>query len=206
MCIRDRTYLFDTGVLNDPALNNAFAYIDYLGTQAKTAAEIASELYDIACYYDLSASQNRCAITFKGLSENMGQVMDIFEDLVANAQGDEEILANYKADLLKKRADNKLNQEANFAALQRFAFFGGEAIQRTTLNNEQLEALTSDVLIGKVRDLLKKQHTILYYGPKDKAGLLADLKAHHQTPEVLEPLTRGNIAFQPTEQLSLIHI
>ena len=56
---------------------------------AKTAAEIASELYDIACYYDLSASQNRCAITFKGLSENMGQVMDIFEDLVANAQGDE---------------------------------------------------------------------------------------------------------------------
>ena len=194
------TYLFDTGVLNDPALNNAFAYIDYLGTQAKTAAEIASELYDIACYYDLSASQNRCAITFKGLSENMGQVMDIFEDLVANAQGDEEILANYKADLLKKRADNKLNQEANFAALQRFAFFGGEAIQRTTLNNEQLEALTSDVLIGKVRDLLKKQHTILYYGPKDKAGLLADLKAHHQTPEVLEPLTRGNIAFQPTEQ------
>ena len=108
-------------MLNDPALNNAFAYIDYLGTQAKTAAEIASELYDIACYYDLSASQNRCAITFKGLSENMGQVMDIFEDLVANAQGDEEILANYKADLLKKRADNKLNQEANFAALQRFA-------------------------------------------------------------------------------------
>ena len=80
------TYLFDTGVLNDPALNNAFAYIDYLGTQAKTVAEIASELYDIACYYDLSASQNRCAITFKGLSENMGQVMDIFEDLVANAQ------------------------------------------------------------------------------------------------------------------------
>lgn len=55
----------------------------------------------------------------------------------------------------EKRADNKLNQEANFAALQRFAFFGGEAIQRTTLNNEQLEALTSDVLIGKVRDLLK---------------------------------------------------
>lgn len=103
----------------------------------RQAAEIASELYDIACYYDLSASQNRCAITFKGLSENMGQVMDIFEDLVANAQGDEEILANYKADLLKKRADNKLNQEANFAALQRFAFFGGEAIQRTTLNNEQ---------------------------------------------------------------------
>lgn len=39
--------------------------------------------------------------------------------------------------------------------MQRFAFFGGEAIQRTTLNNEQLEALTSDVLIGKVRDLLK---------------------------------------------------
>ena len=29
------TYLFDTGVLNDPALNNAFAYIDYLGTQAR---------------------------------------------------------------------------------------------------------------------------------------------------------------------------
>lgn len=37
----------------------------------------------------------------QGIERNMGQVMDIFEDLVANAQGDEEILANYKADLLK---------------------------------------------------------------------------------------------------------
>ena len=75
-----------------PIVIGQAAEFDYPGTQANTAAEIASELYDIACYYDLSASQNRCAITFKGLSENMGQVMDIFEDLVANAQGDEEIL------------------------------------------------------------------------------------------------------------------
>lgn len=194
------TYLFETGILNDPTINYAFSYMDYLGTTAKTAAQIASELYGIACDYNLFAGQNRCYVTFSGLDENMEQVMDIFEDLLANVQGNEEILLSYKGDMLKARTDAKLNQGANFGALQRFALIGGEAIKRTTLNNEQIEALSSEVLLSNVRNLMSKQHTILYYGPKSKDKLLASLKEHHQTAATMEPVDSEHLTFLPTPE------
>ena len=198
------TFLFETGLVDDPSLNIAFNYMDYLGTMAKTAAQIASELYDIACYYNLGTDQNSSYVTFYGLSENMGTVMEIFEDLVANAQGDEEILANYKADLLKARENSKLNQSTNFNALMRYAFFGGEAIKRITLTNDQLTALKSDELLAKVRDLLNKQHTILYYGPDSKEKLLEVLKEHHHTPETMEPLQSQHLNYMPTNENSVL--
>ena len=194
------TYLFDTGTFNDPEFNYAFPYMELLGTTARTAAQIAAECYDIACSYNISAGQSRSYVTFSGLSEHMGRVMDIFEHLVADAQGNEEVLANYKADILKSRSDAKLNQAQNFNALQRYAMFGGEMIRRVTLTDAQVEALSSEELLGKIRELMTKQHTILYYGPMGRKELLAQLAEHHPVAGQLEPLSSEHFAFRPTPE------
>ena len=41
-------YVFNTGTENDPALNLAFDYLSYLGTDKMSAEQIASEMYAIA--------------------------------------------------------------------------------------------------------------------------------------------------------------
>ena len=180
-------YMFDLGTIVDPALSLAFDYTEYLGTLAKTAEQIQSELYGLACGFNLRASTSRCRITISGLGENMNKAMDVVEDLVANAVADEAILANVKQDMLKSRANAKLNQSSNFSALQSYVIYGEEGMN-ARLSNEELMALTSEELLAKVRDLLTKQHTVVYYGPATKDELLASLNEHHNVPEELQPL------------------
>ena len=192
-------YMFDLGTLNDPALGLAFDYTEYLGTLAKTAEQIQSELYGLACGFNLRASSSRCRITISGLGENMTKAMDIVEDLVANAVADEAILANAKQDMLKSRANAKLNQSSNFSALQSYVIYGEEGM-KARLTNEQIMALTSGELLAKVRDLLTKQHTVVYYGPATKDELLASLNEHHNVPEELQPLEIKRLANVPTPE------
>ena len=192
-------YMFDLGTIVDPALGLAFDYTEYLGTLAKSAEQIQSELYGLACGFNLRASSSRCRITISGLGENMNKAMDIVEDLVANAVADEAILANVKQDMLKSRANAKLNQSSNFSALQSYVIYGEEGMN-ARLSNEQIMALTSEELLAKVRDLLTKQHTVVYYGPATKDELLASLNEHHNVPEELQPLEIKRLANVPTPE------
>ena len=192
-------YMFDLGTIVDPALSLAFDYTEYLGTLAKTAEQIQSELYGLACGFNLRASTSRCRITISGLGENMNKAMDVVEDLVANAVADEAILANVKQDMLKSRANAKLNQSSNFSALQSYVIYGEEGMN-ARLSNEELMALTSEELLAKVRDLLTKQHTVVYYGPATKDELLASLNEHHNVPEELQPLEIKRLANVPTPE------
>lgn len=181
-------YVFETGTLTDPSLNTAFNYIDYLGTPTKSAEQIASEMYDIACSFQLMAGSGRSYVMINGLSENMGKAMTIFEDLAANAKADDAILENLKNDQLKGRADSKLSQTSNFGALQTYMFFGSDHIKKTTATNSDIMALTSEQLLSKVKDLMGKQHTVLYYGPQEQKELEKNLTDFHKVPETLAPL------------------
>ena len=192
-------YMCDLGTIVDPALGLAFDYTEYLGTLAKSAEQIQSELYGLACGFNLRASTSRCRITISGLGENMNKAMDVVEDLVANAVADEAILANVKQDMLKSRANAKLNQSSNFSALQSYVIYGEEGMN-ARLSNEELMALTSEELLAKVRDLLTKQHTVVYYGPATKDELLASLNEHHNVPEELQPLEIKRLANVPTPE------
>lgn len=180
---------FDKGTQNDPRLDIAFRYLDYLGTPDRSAEQIKKELYNLACNERYSAGPLQSNIGVTGLDENVGKAMAIVEDLIFNAVADTNILAKVKSDILKNRADEKLSQSGCFSALQRYIFYGPEFIGKNTLTNEQVLALTSDELLQAVRDLYGKKHDILYYGPSDEGAarkIIADCHKVSDNPEALE--------------------
>ena len=181
---------FDKGTQNDPRLDIAFRYLDYLGTPDRSAEQIKKELYALACNERYSAGPTQSYIGVTGLDENVGKAMVIVEDLIFNAVADTNILAEVKSDILKNRADEKLNQSACFSALQRYIFYGPELIGKSTLSNEQILALTSDELLQAVRDLYGKKHEILYYGPSDEAAAKKMVSQSHKMDGSLEPLVK----------------
>ncbi len=197
--IASLSYLFESGAKNDPALNLAFQYVSYLGTPTMSAEEIASKMYSLACSFSMRSGTNTSHITINGLSENIPQAMDIVEDLLANAQPDEEILENLKSDMLKSRADSKLRQRSCFSALQRYVIYGPEFIKKTTLANDELSRITSEELLAKVRSLTDKQHEVLYYGPESESGLKKVLAGHHASG-ALEPLEKSRTATALTDK------
>ncbi len=197
-------YIFDTGTENDPSLSLAFDYMSYLGTEAMSAEQIASEMYDIACSFSMYAGSNQCSISISGLIENMPRAMEIVEGLISGAVADEAILGNLKQDMIKERADAKLNQARNFGALQRYLYYGEDYIKRTTLTNDALMALGSEQLIAAVQALMGKQHEVLYYGPKSEEEVKQLIAENHKAAEELAPLEKNYPKKQLTDQSSVI--
>lgn len=184
------SYTFDAGTETDPALNLAFDYLSYLGTDKMSAEEIAEKMYQLACSFNLRAGSLATGINVRGLSENLETAMDIVEELVYNAVADEQILANLKSDMLKSRNDAKHSQSSCFNALQRYVMYGPEYIRKTTLTDEQIKAITSEELLSKIRDLVSHRHEVLYYGPASEEEVSAIIRNHHKVAEDLKPLEK----------------
>ena len=197
-------YVFNTGVEDDPALNLAADYVSYLGTDSMSAEEIGSRMYALACSFGIYAGSNQTTVRVSGLSENMGEAMDIVESLISGAQPDEDILSNLKSDMVRSRANAKLSQGSCFGALQRYMVYGPDFISRTVLSDKALDALTSDELLAKIRELSGKEHEVLYYGPKTDKELLSSLEAHHKTAPELQPLEKKFIRSQQVKDNNVV--
>ena len=129
------TFRYDRGSDNDPLLALAASYFDYLGTPEKTAAEIASEMYGLACSYGLSVGGNTTNVRVDGLSENLPRALGIVESLFRTAVGDDDVLTELKMDLIRSRMDNKKNQRACNSALQNYLMYGADYVKAKTLTN-----------------------------------------------------------------------
>ena len=184
------TFRFDIGNSTDPALGFAFDYLSYLGTPTRSAEELALEEYILAGNHSFSVGDNTMSVSVSGLAENLGQMLDIAEDLMLNAIPDEDILLNLKQDELMARQMAKSNQNTCSRALNSYVMYGPEYIKSVVLSNEQVMALTSEQLLGLVKDILNKTHTILYYGPQDEAEVKDVLAEHHKYSDNPEKLVR----------------
>ena len=193
------TIVFNTGSEDNPALSLAPDYLSYLGTATMSAEQIATRMYELACSFRLSAGANRTTLSLSGLGENMGEALSIAEDLIFNAQADEDILAGIKADVLKRRENNKTNQSANFSALQRYMAYGPEYIKKTTLGNGALMALDSDTLLSEIKKVYGLGHEISYYGPMSESEVKDLLAAGHKFNADAEALPEVHPAMAKTE-------
>ena len=204
-------FVWNQGTEEDPALELAFDYLSYLGTAEMSHEQIAAKMYSLACDYRLSAGTAQASMSISGLSESMKEAVEIVRDLAANAVPDEDILAGLKANALKDRADSKLNQRSCFSALAAYATYGPEYVKKTHLTDAQIASLTSEELLGKVRDLLGVGCEVLYYGPLSEndvreavpfhgsfTPLQERVPAQAQTPEssvVIAPFEANNIYY-----------
>ena len=165
-------YIYDFGANNDPALPMALQeYWSYLGTDSKTAEQIQNELYAMACDMRVSVSADMMMLSVSGIAENEQRALALVKEYIEGVKGDETILAALKQDMMKSRADDKLSQGANFAALRRYITYGEEAVKAMTLSNDRLRDITSDELLQRIRDLARYAHRVAYYGPTDAAQI-----------------------------------
>ncbi|MCQ2186591.1 MAG: insulinase family protein, partial [Bacteroidales bacterium] len=167
------------GIADDPALDFAIDYISYLGTPSMTAEEIASKLYGLACDFRAYSGTYKTSLTISGLGENMVEAMNIAQDLINNAVGDEAILAQLKADALKSRANAVKSQRTCYAALQKYLANGPEYIKATTLSNAELMNLTSEELLAKVKEVFTYGQEVTYYGPLSVEEISSVLKENY---------------------------
>ena len=188
--IAEISFVFDEGLLTNPALQYASTYVDYLGTEEMSAEDIASTMYSLACSSSIRVTANQTVISVSGLSENIGKALDTMTALWTGAVAEEDILEGVKFDEFKNRFDSKHNQRACTSALSNYVTYGPDYISRTTLSNKALSELSSEQLLGSLAGLLGKQHTVLYYGPQSEKEVSALLESSHRIEGTLEPVSK----------------
>ncbi|MBQ8308085.1 MAG: insulinase family protein, partial [Alistipes sp.] len=191
-------YVYDFGILTDPTLGVMQRYFSLLGTDSQSLEQIQRSFYDLACDFYLSATDTRLYTVIRGLGENMEAAMSLAENYMQQVEGNEAILAELKRDILKERADQKFSQEANYGALSQYAYFGPEKIRAARLDNQQLQALGSEELLEKVRNLHSLNHSVLYYGPMEQEALISTLNAKHRLAPTLKQVEKREFPFQQT--------
>lgn len=164
--------VYETGSVDDRALPLAFDYLNYLGTTGKTAEQISTAFYELACTFNTFVSQNTCTISLNGLSENMQPALELLTELITGAKADPDVYKTLTANILKSRSDAKGDQRTNFQRLQNYVQYGPLNPMTNIVPANELRTIDPGLLPGKIRDLLKYEADVYYFGPAtmDQAG------------------------------------
>ena len=172
-------FRYDFGSEADVRYGYAASYLEYLGTDSLTAEQVKQQFYRLACDFSVSVGARNISVTLNGLSESMPEALSLLEHVLTHAQVDPMAYMQYVAVLDKALADNKLNQRANFAALQDYGLYGTYNPTRNILTTRQLIDTDPQELVNLLRGLSQYKHTILYYGPLTTDELSKVIAEHH---------------------------
>ncbi|MDD7317824.1 MAG: insulinase family protein [Prevotella sp.] len=184
-------YFFNIGDENDPRYSYAARYLQLVGTDKMTAEEVKQKFYNLACEFNVGIGRSDMKINLGGLNDNMPKAVALLEDLIMNARADKEVWNQFVEQEAKKRADNKKDQRANYSALRNYAMFGEYNPVRNDLSIEELRNTDPQALLDMLKQLMKYEHTLLYYGPSSKESLAAVIDKNHKTGKKLMPVPEG---------------
>ncbi len=173
------TYIYDYGTDNDPLLDVASDYFDYIGTPEKSAQQIKDELYSLACSFRIVPGQRRSYIVLSGLSDNMPQAMALMEDLLANAVVDQEAYAALVDRIAQSEENAKTNQSQNFGRLTNYMMRGAHNPSTDAIHSAALRETDPQKLIDALSNLMTLDHRIIYYGGMKPDDFLATLNENH---------------------------
>ncbi|MBQ9411405.1 MAG: insulinase family protein, partial [Bacteroidales bacterium] len=182
-------FRFDKGSDNDPVLDIAADYWEYLGSEGLSGEEYASAMYSLAVSSGIRVGGNTSVLSYVGLGENLEQALQLSGKHLSGLVPDDAVLTEMKGDVLRSRADSQTNQRAIASALRTYLMYGPEYVKAGTLSNAQVGALTASQVLGSLKDLLGSQHKILYYGPASLEEVKAMLSNAHSV-EGLKPLEK----------------
>jgi predicted Zn-dependent peptidase len=171
--------------ITDKKLALAFRYLPYLGTSGYTPEELKMEMYRLAMEFNTYSSSGRSYVSLFGLNETFDRSLALMNDMMNDAVVNREAYDNLVNDILKQRANAKLNKSQILRnGLLNYAKYGAKSAFTDVLSEAELKAIDPQELIDIIKRFASYKHGFYYYGPESETkvtGLLKKIK----TPETL---------------------
>ena len=182
-------YTLNKGSNQDKKLKLAIEYLNYLGTSKLSPEQVQQEFYKLGCSYGVECSEDETWISLTGLSENFEKALELFEQLLNDAQPNAKALENLVGDELKSRQDAMLDKETIlFRAMVNYGKYGSNSPFTNILSEAELKQLKAEELIAIIKGFNSFEHRILYYGTLSPDALSASLEKIHKVPATLMPI------------------
>lgn len=203
-------FVLPVGEENDNLIPYRTGYLELLGTNKLSNAQVKQQFYKLACNYSITTGAKETNITLTGLNENMPQALALLNDLFRNAKVDEAAYSQYIGMIEKARNDAKKNQRSNFNALVAYARYGEYNTYRNIPSVSALQAMNPRTLLNDLKKLQSYEQQVLYYGPSTMKELdkilnknysMADSKHFTKAPAAkpyeLQPTPKNEILLAP---------
>src|SRR5579883_2628958 len=178
------TYVVEMGKRNDKDLQYAMDYIDYVGTNKLSPAELKKKLFALGASVSVSTTDDEVHVSLSGLQKNFKTSVALLESILANPKSDKATLAAFVDRTIKSREDTKKNRHAIlFGALRNYAVYGKVNPQTYDLKNSELQQLTVNDMTDRIHTLSDYPHHVLYYGPAKVDDVVATLNDLHHVAE-----------------------
>ena len=184
-------YRFDFGRKGDNRYSVATDYLDYLGTDKYSAAEISQKFYELGCDFYVGEGSDEINIRLSGLSENMPKALALVEEVMQNLKVDKEAYDKLVSQLLKRRNDVKKNQRYYFNELYQYGVFGSRHFASDVPSEKQLKETDPQVFVDLLKNLTSFEHSVEYYGPMSLKEVSDIVSKTHKLPKKLLPVPQN---------------
>ena len=172
--------VFDIGSYNNKKLPLAAGYFSYLGTSKYSPSQLKEEFYKLGCSYSISTGEDQTALTLSGLNENFDKAFVLLESVITDLKPENAALKNLVSDVLKVRADSKLDKESIlWDAMYSYGRYGSRSPYTDILTESELASLNPEELINIIKDLPNYKQKVLYYGPLSSESISSKLNAEY---------------------------
>jgi predicted Zn-dependent peptidase len=177
----NRIYSLDRFVeisnLTDRKLALAFRYLPYLGTSRYTPEQLKMEMYKLAMDFNATATSSRSYVSVFGLDETLDRSLVLMEEMLSDAAVNRDAYDNLVNDILKQRANAKLNKAQILrGGLVNYLKYGPKSAFSDLLSEEELRAIDPQELIDLIKQFTSYRHGYFYYGPGSETRIAGMLK------------------------------
>ncbi|MDR2627002.1 MAG: insulinase family protein, partial [Dysgonamonadaceae bacterium] len=151
--------------VTDKKLALAFRYLPYLGTSKYSPEALKMEMYKLAMSFNAYSTSGRSYVTLSGLDETFDRSLALMDEMINDAVVNPEAYSNLINDILKERANNKLNKSRILSGLIAHALYGPKSSFTDVLTEAELKAVNPQELIDIIKQFSGYKHGYFYYGP-----------------------------------------
>lgn len=182
---------YNFGATANLKLAYASDYMDYVGTDKMTAAQVKEAFYQLACSWSVNVNDKETWITISGLNEQMPAALKLLTYVLNHAKADTASYHKYVNSIAKDRANGKTDQRTCFRKLRSYGSFGKYSNALNIMTDEQLNAQNPQQLLDELKTLSNIQHEITYFGPDTQQQLMTLMAKEHKTSKNLLPAPVG---------------
>jgi len=180
-------YIFDMGRNHDKELALAIEYLPFLGTDRYSAAELQQRFFELGLAFGIQSGEDQIYVSLSGLEESLKEGVELFEHILDNVKKDEQAYDDMVANILKSRADAKLNKRAiMWSGLMNYGVYGKNSAFRDVIAEDDLKNKDPQELVDAVKALSDYKHSVFYYGSKPQKEVRKLLKKLHPTSKNLK--------------------
>lgn len=194
------SYRYDYGKWHNKSLSLVAPYMKLVGTKGYSAANISKAFYRWGCNFAFAEGNEHYNISVSGPEEYFDSAVILLNLLMNEPAVDNEVCKQLVQDILKNRADAKLNPAAIRRALSQYAIYGPQNPVTWTLSNQELEKIGAEDIVKLMKGFKNIKHSIDYYGPREQSNLAKTILTYHSLPA---DQTKHELAFDLSKSKSV---